>query len=62
MDRIVAANRTVHQQRLAGYLAEECPPQARYQRATLEFGIRYERAVLGWFDDLAAILDGRPPG
>ncbi|MFC3962666.1 PadR family transcriptional regulator [Nocardia jiangsuensis] len=62
VDRIVAANRAVHQGRLDGYLAEDCPPQARYQRATLEFGIRYERAVLGWFDDLTAILDGRAPG
>lgn len=61
IDRFVTANRDIHRARLDRYLAQECPPEARFQKATLEFGIRYERAVLSWFDDLDAILDGRAP-
>ncbi|WP_372494195.1 MULTISPECIES: PadR family transcriptional regulator [Nocardia] len=56
LDRIIAANREVHQQRLSRYLAEEPAPESRYERTTLDFGIRYERAVLEWFDRLPALL------
>jgi DNA-binding PadR family transcriptional regulator len=61
--RIVAANRVVHEQRLSGYLTElsqlsgMCEQMSRFDRATIEFGIRYERAVLDWFDRLPALLE-----
>ncbi|MBF6331392.1 PadR family transcriptional regulator [Nocardia transvalensis] len=57
LDRIIAANREIHEQRLAGYLAEDLDSCSVYERATLDFGIRYERAVLEWFDRLPALLD-----
>nr|WP_036494537.1 PadR family transcriptional regulator [Nocardia sp. BMG111209] len=62
--RIVAANRVVHEQRLSGYLTELSQlsgmsvQMSRFDRATVEFGIRYERAVLDWFDRLPALLAG----
>lgn len=57
--RIIAANRAVHEQRLSGYLiglAQPADPGSRFDRATVEFGVRYERAVLDWFDQLPALL------
>ncbi len=59
LDRIIGANRELHQDRLTRYLAEEPAPDSRYEQAALDFGIRYERAVLEWFDRLPALL-GRP--
>ncbi|MFI5775603.1 PadR family transcriptional regulator [Nocardia sp. NPDC051570] len=59
LDRIIDANREVHQQRLTRYLAEEPAPESCYERAALDFGIRYERAVLEWFERLPVLL-GRP--
>lgn len=56
LDRIIAANRRVHEQRLAEYLSEEGTPMSRCEQATLDFGIGYERAVLSWFDRLPAML------
>ncbi|WP_431968604.1 PadR family transcriptional regulator [Nocardia sp. bgisy134] len=56
LDRIIAANREVHQRRLDHYLKEEGAPRRPHQRATLEFGIGYERAVLAWFDRLPGLL------
>lgn len=57
LERIVAANRDVHEQRLAGYLAGNDEQRiSPFQRATLDFGIRYERAVLEWFDRLPELL------
>ncbi|AXK84427.1 PadR family transcriptional regulator [Nocardia farcinica] len=53
---IIAANREIHQARLNRYLAEECAGMPPHQRATLEFGIGYERAVLAWFDRLPELL------
>ncbi|WP_024804838.1 PadR family transcriptional regulator [Nocardia sp. BMG51109] len=54
--RIIAANREIHEQRLAGYLDECGGEKSRYDGATLDFGIRYERAVLEWFDRLPELL------
>ncbi|TQM32294.1 PadR family transcriptional regulator [Nocardia bhagyanarayanae] len=56
LDRIIAANREVHQRRLDRYLKDECDSLRPHQRATLEFGIGYERAVLAWFDRLPELL------
>ncbi|WP_330230032.1 PadR family transcriptional regulator [Nocardia sp. NBC_00508] len=57
LDGIVAANREIHQARLARYLAEDPETMPAFARATLDFGIRYERAVLEWFDHLPEFLD-----
>ncbi|MFI6676771.1 PadR family transcriptional regulator [Kribbella sp. NPDC050470] len=59
---VIATHRHVHAQRLALYekqLSE--PPTGEpdpYAAATLDFGVRYERAVLGWFDALPAVIRG----
>ncbi|MFC9895601.1 PadR family transcriptional regulator [Nocardia sp. NPDC127579] len=55
-DRIIAANREIHQRRLDGYLADEPMDMPPHQRATLAFGITYERGVLDWFDRLPGLL------
>ncbi len=62
---MVAAHRAVHAGRLAGYrrVREELDGVIdgadRYRLATLEFGLRYESAVLDWFDQLPKTLGGR---
>ncbi len=56
LDRIIAANREIHEQRLAGYLDGLGDERSQGERATLDFGIRYERAVLEWFDRLPELL------
>ncbi|MFF0488327.1 PadR family transcriptional regulator [Nocardia sp. NPDC003482] len=61
LERIIASNREIHQQRLMRYLAEDPEPESRYERATLDFGIRYERAVLEWFDRLPTLLGRSVP-
>jgi DNA-binding PadR family transcriptional regulator len=51
----VADHRQIHEQRLAAYrtLREEAGANLdAYAAATLDFGIRYEAAVLDWFDHL----------
>jgi DNA-binding PadR family transcriptional regulator len=58
----VAAHRAEHEARLAGY--REALPEVREQggahaAAVLDFGIRYEEAVLGWFDALPTEIRGR---
>ncbi|WP_040796790.1 PadR family transcriptional regulator [Nocardia higoensis] len=53
---LIAANREIHQARLDRYLAEDGRDMPAHQRATLEFGLGYERAVLAWFDRLPEIL------
>lgn len=53
---IIAANREIHQARLDHYLVDRDKNMAAHQRATLEFGIAYERAVLTWFDRLPELL------
>jgi len=53
-------HRTVHEVRLAAYaelqaVGGDADP---YARATLAFGVHYERAVLAWMDELPALLTG----
>lgn len=61
---IVREQKAIHAERLAGYEAtrDGLPPQAQdhdpYAAATLDFGIRYERAVLDWFDHLPPTIRG----
>lgn len=62
---IIAAQRAKHAARLAEYrtnekLLAETPGEVK-RLATLRFGIRYEQAVLDWFDELPELL-GRTPG
>lgn len=56
LDRIIAANKEIHQERLARYLGEDPSCMPPFARATLDFGIGYERAVLDWFDRLPELL------
>lgn len=62
---MVAAHRAVHAERLAGYrkvrgeLDGVIDGADRFRRATLEFGLRYESAVLDWFDQLSETLGDR---
>ena len=64
----LARHRKLHAARLAGYAddlarANAAPPgygPDAYLRACLDFGLRYERAVLDWFDNLPEeILPGK---
>lgn len=65
LQRHLADHRTMHVERLAAYeamaaAAEEARDQADpYAVATLAFGLRYERAVLDWFDALPGLLPDR---
>lgn len=53
----IATHRVEHEQRLRDYLETEAAQGLdRYQRATLSFGIHYERAVLAWMDELVELL------
>lgn len=57
----VVAHRKVHQARLEDYEArrrEADEGLGPYAGATLDFGIRYERAVLDWFDHLSPEVGG----
>jgi len=61
---LVAEHRKLHEERLESYLtleSDEAMEQEPYQRATLAFGIHYERAVLAWMDELPRILNGSGP-
>lgn len=63
---IIATQRATHENRLAGYRAARDlvdrtlePDQSAVslaRRATLEYGLRHERAVLDWFEELPKIL------
>ena len=58
----VAAHRAEHDARLTAY--REAQPEVRkrggvHAAAVLDFGIRYEEAVLGWFDALPTEIRGR---
>lgn len=57
---MLAGQRAQHAARLASYEQTEAAALAAgaspRQLATLRFGLAYERAVLGWFDDLAQRL------
>ncbi len=49
----VAHHRAIHQARLTQYeLDAQSQIDDPYRKATLDFGLAYERAVLGWFDRL----------
>lgn len=48
---LLASQRAGHAARLASYMLEEPKLGPGPQRETLRFGIRYERAVLAWFDE-----------
>lgn len=62
LSRHIAHHRDIHARRLAEYEAHRAaaaaaPPSHRpsaHRLAALEFGLRYERAVLDWFDTLPA--------
>jgi len=60
----VAHHRGLHADRLAGYerrlakIATMVHPPSQYAQATLDFAIRYERAVLSWFDALPEEIRG----
>ncbi len=60
----VAQHRTLHDERLAGYernlakIARMPNPPSAYSMAALDFGVRYERAVLSWFDALPSQIRG----
>lgn len=62
----VAHHRKLHSDRLAGYerrltkIATMARPPSTYARATLDFALRYERAVLSWFDALPQEIQGAP--
>lgn len=62
---MVAAHRAVPAERLTGYrrVREELDGVIdgvdRFRLATLEFGLRYESAVLDWFDQLPETLGDR---
>lgn len=53
---IIDNSRKIHQERLDRYRAEHTGTLPPFTRATLEFGIGYERAVLDWFDRLPGLL------
>lgn len=57
---LVAASRAEHADRLARYeVAREAlrATRDRMRLATLEYGLRHERAVLEWFDALPDLLE-----
>ncbi len=61
LDAIVAEQRQVHAARLARYREHQAAMDAAGEvstarRATLEFGLRHEEAVLDWFDALPGLL------
>ncbi len=58
LDEMLRIHRARHEQQLERYL--ENAPADPYLWATLEFGIRYERAVLEWFDAVADRLRAAP--
>lgn len=69
LKQIIANHRAAHAERLAHYermredltkAIDEHPAGAdRHRLATLEFGLRYERAVLDWLDQLPWMLGDR---
>lgn len=62
LTEMIAAHRAVHAERLVGYQHIRKELDAldggadRFRLATLEFGLRYESAVLDWFDQLPKTL------
>lgn len=65
LDEIIADHRRTHAERLEDYrhkhaLLDTDSRGDRSRLATLEFGLRYETAVLDWMDRLPEILRDRP--
>jgi DNA-binding PadR family transcriptional regulator len=63
---VIAERRVVHEERLERYRSarqalDGLGEIASARRATLEFGLRHEQAVLDWFDVLPALLPRRSP-
>lgn len=61
---IIAERRAVHEERSARYRAarqalDDAGETASSRRATLEFGLRHEQAVLDWFDVLPGFIPVR---
>lgn len=55
----VAAHRAIHEQRLDRYRSLQADlGDDPYALATLDFGLRYEAAVLDWFDHLPPVFAG----
>ena len=66
LSAIIAERRAVHEERADRYrsarqLLEDAGETTSARRATLEFGLRHERAVLDWFDVLPGLLPRRGP-
>ncbi|AEF39023.1 PadR family transcriptional regulator [Hoyosella subflava] len=60
IEAILERHRKQHEVRLAGYMKQaDAGVGSPYGRATLEFGILYEKAVLEWFERVPGILDAR---
>jgi DNA-binding PadR family transcriptional regulator len=63
---IIRQHRALHAERLARYeeahrMLTAAVPADPYALATLDFGLAYERAAVGWFDQLPRELrEGRP--
>jgi DNA-binding PadR family transcriptional regulator len=60
----VSDHRIVHEERLDAYEKAHAELEGGadpYALATLQFGLAYEKAVLSWFDGLAAEVGGAPP-
>ena len=59
-----ADHRRLHAERLAVYadLQHSGGGEDPYARATLAFGVHYERAVLAWMDELPTLLAEAPAG
>lgn len=54
----IRSHRRQHAELLVRYETERQDANLdRYQQATLDFGIRYERAVLDWFEHMPELLD-----
>lgn len=50
--------RREHTEKLEYYHSLESKPLSRYQKATLDFGIRYEKAVQDWLENVSEIIKG----
>lgn len=67
LQRHVREHRALHAQRLAEYEAMEAAAVEAgdaadpWSMATLAFGLRYERAVMDWFQALPDLIPGRLP-
>jgi DNA-binding PadR family transcriptional regulator len=60
MAAFVRHHRAIHEARLTQYELDAQPViEEPYRQATLDFGLAYERAVLGWFDRLPAEIAGK---